>query len=56
MNKRYYYVDDTIHSRRQPKLIITDLSSRIISNEECKILCKRLTEINSTFPDFRFHD
>ena len=60
MEKSYYYSDDYINKnsnpKRQPRLIITDLYSRIINNEKCDILIKRLDEIDSTFPDFRFHD
>ena len=60
MEKSYYYSDDYINEnsnpKRKPRLIITDLYSRIIENEKCDILIKRLDEIDSTFPDFRFHD
>jgi len=60
MEKSYYYSDDYINEnsnpKRQPRLIATDLYSRIINNEKCDILIKRLDEIDSTFPDFRFHD
>lgn len=60
MEKSYYYSDDYINEnsnpKRLPRLIITDLYSRIIENEKCKILVERLNEIDSSFPDFRFHN
>ena len=54
-----HYTDDIITNfppYRQPKLIWTDLRSRIIENENCEILIKRVNDIDSTFPDFRFID
>ena len=58
--KSYHYIDDHISSNstqiRQPKLIFTDLRTRIIQNENCNILKKRLNEIDNNFPDFRFID
>lgn len=59
MDKSYYYKDDIIYNNnRQPNLIITDFFSRIIENENCKTLCKRLNDLVylTSFPDFRFHD
>ena len=54
-----HYTDDIISNYppyRQPKLIWTDLRTRIIKNENCKILKRRLNQIDSSFPDFRFID
>ena len=58
--KNYHYIDDYISPnstlRRQPRLIFTDLRTRIIENENCNILKKRLNDIDNNFPDFRFKD
>lgn len=55
----YHYIDDMFQERnqhRQPNLIWTDLRNKIIENEACKSLIKRLNDINPNFPDFRFID
>lgn len=58
--KNYHYIDDYIcpesGKRIQPRLIFTDLRSRIIENENCNILKQRLNEIDNNFSDFRFID
>ena len=58
MTKSYYYIDDYIfdNSKRHPRLLISDLSGRIIDNEPLKVLIDRLNNINSEIVDFRFHD
>ena len=69
LEKPYYYHDDYVRKtsngiERHPRLIWTDLYSRIIENEPFKILKQRTEDISkfksgNTFsksPDFRFVD
>ena len=39
------YINENSNPKRRPRLIVTDLYSRIINNEKCDILIKRLDEV-----------